>query len=93
MGSVATLDLTDQIGLCGGGEEDDRGEGADDAVEIDAGPHGHGVAEAEQDEGQDGEGQCDLGGEPADNVVVPLVLRGLGAVRGEEEGSDVAAEV
>lgn len=93
MGSAAALQLADQVGPCGGGKEDDRGEGDDNAVEVDAGPDGHGVTEAEQDKGEGGEGQCKLGGDPTEDVVVPLVCRRFGAVRSEEKGTDVAAEV
>lgn len=55
---VATLQPTDQEGLCRGGEEDQRADCADYAVEVDAGPDGHRVAEAEDHEGEDGEGEC-----------------------------------
>jgi hypothetical protein len=91
--AAATLHLLDKIGLGGGGEEGNGGEGADDTVVVDVRPNGHRVTEAEKNEGQNSEGQDDLRGKPANDVVIALVGCGLAAIRGEEEGTDVAAEI
>lgn len=49
--------------------------------------------QGEEDEGRGGEAEGGLGGEVRSGVVVGFVRRGAGAVRGEEEGADVAADV
>lgn len=93
VGTTATLHLADQVGLCGGGEEDDGEEGANNTVIVNSGPDGHGVTKAEKNERQDSEGQGELRGNPAEDIVVPFVGCRLAAVRSEEEGTDVATEI
>lgn len=49
--------------------------------------------QGEEDEGRGGEAEGRLGGKVRSGVVVGFVGRGAGAVGGEEEGADVAADV
>lgn len=57
-------------------------------------PDGEGVRERQEDKGEHGEGEGELSGEPACEVVVGLFGGGfIGVVGGEEEGADVPAEV
>lgn len=74
-------------------EESHGGGGAEDGVEVDARPDEEGVVQGEEDEGRGGEAEGGLGGEVGRGVVVGFVGRGAGAVGGEEEGADVAADV
>lgn len=54
VGSVATLQSAGQDRLGRGSEEDQRADCADDAVEVNMAPDGDGVAEAEDNERDDG---------------------------------------
>ena len=56
--SITDLELVDQPGLSGTGEEGHRDGGTDDAVEVDARPHEEGGGECEEAErgGREAEG-------------------------------------
>jgi len=73
-------------------ESHDRG-GAENGVEVDARPDEQGVAQGEEHEGRGGEAEGGLRCEVGGAVVVGFVGRGTRAVGGEEEGTDVAADV
>ena len=49
---TAQLELLDQEGLGGAGEEDERSKRAHCSIEVDAGPDKYGSAEGERDEGE-----------------------------------------
>jgi hypothetical protein len=80
--------------LLGGRKDDPKAHGdSDEAIEVDAGPDGHGCGEREEYEGHDGKGEGELGNEDCEDVVIAL-LRAFGAaVRGEEERPEEAAAI
>lgn len=90
---VALVQLLDEEGLAGAVEECQRGEHADDAVEVDVGPEMDRAGEGQDDERDHGERHSKLRREPAKEVVVAFVLGRLGAVRSQEEGTNMAAEI
>lgn len=90
---ISFLQAPNEPWFCGGGEEGKGGGGGEDGVEVDAGPNEEGGGESEEHEGRGGEGECELGGEVAEDVVVRFIARWGLAVRLEEKRSDVAPEV
>lgn len=91
--ALTALELLLEQGLAGRREEGERRRGPDEGVKVDVGPGAERVLEAQDEEGQRGKGECELGDEVGGEVVVLLLGRGIACDGIEEKGANVSAEV
>ena len=90
---IPLLQPSDEPWFGRGSEESNGCGGANDGVEIDAGPHAKGGWKCEEDEGRGGEAEGRLCGEVREDIVVDFIACGTLSVGAQEKGTDVAAEV